>query len=97
MCGKRVGVRPGVGCPCPPVRNNIVTPMSLVLNESVNLGHLRQFLGCYWPLYQFSKLSMSILDLVLSRSSEIGGKIPNNGGKKKNGTNAFFAYKSSKS
>ena len=29
VCGKGFGVRLGVGCPCPPVRNNIVTPRHL--------------------------------------------------------------------
>ncbi|MEE3022984.1 MAG: hypothetical protein VX367_10290 [SAR324 cluster bacterium] len=31
--GKGVGVRLGLGCPCPPVRNDIVTPASLVLSS----------------------------------------------------------------
>ena len=30
VCGKGVWARLGVGCPCPPVRNDIVTPASLV-------------------------------------------------------------------
>ena len=31
VCGVGVGVRIWVGCPCPPVRNNIVTPRHLFL------------------------------------------------------------------
>ena len=31
VCGMGVGVWMGVGCPCPPVRNDIVTPRQLFL------------------------------------------------------------------
>ena len=36
VCGKGVWARLGVGCPCPPVRNDIVTPASLVPLNPVN-------------------------------------------------------------
>ena len=42
------------------------------------LGHFWPVFGLSWPLYQFSKLSMSIFDLVLTALSEIGEKILNN-------------------
>ena len=42
------------------------------------LGHFWPVFGLLWPPYQFSKLSMSIFDLVLTGLSEIGKKILNN-------------------
>ena len=37
VCGKGVGVRLGVNCPCPPVRNDIVTPRHLLINLTTPL------------------------------------------------------------
>ena len=42
------------------------------------LGHFWPVFGLLWRWYQFPKLSMSILDVVLTALSEIGEKILNN-------------------
>ena len=41
------------------------------------LGHFWPVFGLLWPLYQFSKLSVSTFDLVLTGLSEISRKILN--------------------
>ena len=45
------------------------------------LGHFWPVFGLLWRWYQFPKLSMSILDVVLTALSEIGEKILNNNDK----------------
>ena len=35
VCGRGVGVWMGVGCPCPPVRNDIVTPRHLFRDKPI--------------------------------------------------------------
>ena len=42
------------------------------------LGHFWPVFGLSWSPYQFSKLSMSVFDLVLTGLSEIGEKNLNN-------------------
>ena len=50
-------------------------------DENADFDYFRPFLACFWLVlapYKFSKLSMSIFDLFLTRLSEIGKKILNN-------------------
>ena len=44
VCGKGVEIRLGVGCPCPPVRYDIVTPRHLfsISVSKIELAHTRK-------------------------------------------------------